>query len=217
MRYALPLLTLLALLPAACGDEPARAPSEIEMGDLLLDPFAPTPKAPETFRVRFKTTKGDILIEAKRAWSPAGVDRFYRLVKSGYYKHTPFYRVVPRFVAQFGFQADRQVNLAWRKAFVEAEPNKVSNMRGMISFAQRSRDTRSVHMFINLKNNAGLDRDFAPVARVVEGMDVVDRLYAGYNESPKQPDQTRMTLDGIQHLARENPLLDYITSAEIID
>ena len=208
----------LILIPLlfACGDK-SGAPSDYEDGDALLNPSGPTAEAPAKFRARFKTTKGDFVVESERKWSPQGVDRFHKLIRIGYFNHTPFYRVIPNFVAQFGFQLDRDVNRAWKGATIDAEPVVLSNKRGVISFAQSRPDTRSVHMFVNLKNNgSSLDRqNFPGVARVVEGMKVIDSLYAGYDKHPKQPRQPRMAREGIQHLTDENPKLDYIESASI--
>ncbi len=215
MRKTILHLLLIPIL-LACGSE-SRAPSDYEDGTALLNPFGPTKKAPAKFRARFKTTKGDFVIESEREWSPQGVDRLYQLIQIGYFNHTPFYRVMPNFVAQFGFQIDRNVNLAWKDATLDAEPVVLSNERGVVSFAQRDPNTRSVHMFINLKNNgSSLDfQGFPGVARVVEGMKVIESLYAGYNRHPKQPRQQRMMREGIKHLESENPKLDYIESAAI--
>jgi peptidyl-prolyl cis-trans isomerase A (cyclophilin A) len=205
----------LFLAIAGCGAESEEAPSDrAGPGNALFDPSLATEQAPATFRARFTTTDGDFVIEATRAWSPAGVDRLYNLVRMGYFHDTPFYRIDRGFVAQFGFHWQKRVNAAWNTAFIPPENAKVSNDRRTLTFAQRDPATRSVQFFINLRDNPNLDSKFPPIARVVEGMDVVDRLYSGYGSAPEQK---RIANEGITYLQKEFPHLDYIKSAKILD
>lgn len=208
------LLALTTLV--ACGAEPTSPPKPPPVVETnpLLNPDLATKRAPDKFRARFTTTKGEFVVEAQRSWSPAGVDRLYNLIGVGYFHDTPFYRVMPYFVAQFGFHSDKQVNAAWNGAFLPAEPNRVSNMKGTLTFAQRRPDERSAQFFINLVNNAKLDRmGFAPVAIVVEGMDVIERVYSNYGASPSQK---RIANETLAYLNENYPSMDYIKKAELL-
>ena len=207
-------------LMVACGKGgDATAPSDTSGADprsKLLNPALANETAPDVFKAKFTTTKGDFIIKSERKWSPHGVDRLYNLIKIGYFRDTPFYRVMPRFVAQFGFPWDPKINLAWKNATIPADPNVVSNFEKFISFGQRGRpDTRTCQLFINLKNNAGLDRQgFPTVAQIVEGWEVVLELNSEYREKPRQD---RIAKEGLPYLEKEFPRLDYIKSAEIIE
>jgi len=211
MRY------LALILLTACGSEET-APSERtgDTRDPLYAPELADGKAPDEFRARFTTTKGDFVIESQRKWSPHGVDRLYNLIRIGYFRDTPFYRVMPGFVAQFGFTWDPKINLAWKDATIPADPNKVGNFARHIAFGQSTGPgTRTCHLFINLSNNAHLDRQgFPTVARVVEGWDVVTSLNAEYGQKPKQD---RIANEGLPYLEENFPRLDYIRKAEIIE
>jgi peptidyl-prolyl cis-trans isomerase A (cyclophilin A) len=208
----------ILLVLAACGEpaEPVEEPepeSVIEV-DPLLNPALADKRAPDKFRARFTTTKGEFVVEAQRSWSPAGVDRLYNLIDIGYFEDTPFYRVLPHFVAQFGFHPDKKVNAAWNDAFLPAEPNKVTNMKGTLTFAQGKPDQRSTHFFINLVNNKQLDAmGFPPVAIVVEGMDVVEKIYSNYREGPSQ---RRIANETLAYLKANYPRMDYIKKAELL-
>ena len=210
------LPALLAFLVLACGESPSApevAQPEVET-DPLLNPDLARKRAPDQFRARFTTTKGEFVIKATRAWSPAGVDRLYNLIDAGYFHDTPFYRVMPHFVAQFGFHSKKSVNAAWNGRYLPAEPNRVSNMKGTVTFAQRNPDERSTHLFINLANNAKLDRlGFPPVAIVVEGMDVVEAIYSNYGESPSQ---RRIANETLAYLNENYPNIDYVKKAELL-
>jgi peptidyl-prolyl cis-trans isomerase A (cyclophilin A) len=201
---------LVLLLLAACGKGSS--------GNPLLEPSRVPEPAPETFRVRFETTKGDFLVDVYRDWSPHGVDRFHHLVKIGFYKDCAFFRVTPQF-AQFGLTPDREVNLAWLQAHVPPDPPRQSNRRGFVSFAQgRSREHRTTQLFVNRADNTYLDRDFPPIGQVVgDGMDVVDALHAGYGDGPPNgPVQGRIVTEGAEYLKREFPQLDYIQRVSVI-
>jgi peptidyl-prolyl cis-trans isomerase A (cyclophilin A) len=194
---------LFGLLPlmVACGDAP---PSQ----QAVAGP------APDSFRVAFTTNRGTFVVEAKRAWAPNGVDRFYQLVGEGFFDENRFYRVLPGFIAQFGANDDKKRNEQWEAKPIPDDPAREKNRRGTISFANLGPGTRTHQLFINLKDNASLDaQGFAPVGRVVEGMAVADSLYDEYGEIPKY--QLIATL-GNKYLARMFPKLDYITSARIV-
>lgn len=202
--------------------KPPEAP-RVDPRAALLDPALANERAPEKFRVKFETTKGDVVAEFVRDWSPAGADRIYNLVKIGYFTDVAFFRVIqdPRpFVVQFGIHGDPKVNEAWRRANIPDDPVRASNQRGYISFATAGPNTRTTQLFINLGDNSGLDRmGFSPVGRVVQGMDVVDSLYAGYGEGPPSgsgPNQELIQRRGNAYLKAEFPMLDSIRRAEIV-
>lgn len=147
-------------------------------------------QAPEIFKAKFETTKGDFEIEITRNWSPKAADRLYQLLKHGYYDNAIFYRVVPQFVAQFG-NTDALQMKQWKSVTVPDEAVLHSNTRGTLSFARSGKDSRDLEIFINLEDNTALDtiafegvRGFTPLGKVSNGMDVVDDLYSGYGEEP---------------------------------
>jgi len=190
----------------------------------LVDPKSPVMNAtaPDAFKVKFTTTKGDFVIQVTRAWSPIGVDRFYNLVRHGYYDEVRFFRVIPGFMAQFGMNGDPNLNKVWMNAGIQDEKATVSNTRGRITFAKRgSPNSRTTQLFINFGNNKSLDaQGFAPFGEVVEGMDVVDSLYGGYGEGAPRgqgPDQGRIQNEGNKYLASAFPKLDYIKTAQIVE
>jgi peptidyl-prolyl cis-trans isomerase A (cyclophilin A) len=211
----------LALLAAGCrrGERPEAAsagrpafhdPASAAMGE----------RAPATFRARFETTKGDFVIEVQRDWAPLGADRFYNLVRSGYYDGVRFFRVISGFMAQFGIHGDPQVSAVWRDQQIPDDSVRQSNTRGMVSFATAGPNTRTTQLFINYGDNIRLDdTGFAPFGRVEEGMEVVDRLYAEYGEGAPRgrgPNQGRIQAEGNAYLGRDFPKLDFIRRATIV-
>src|SRR5690606_9945572 len=197
--------------------------SETETNMLLRpDAEAFQATAPETFRVRFETSKGDFVVEVVRAWAPNGADRFYNLVRNGYYDDVRFFRVISGFMAQFGIHGDPKVNAAWRVRPIPDDPVVESNRRGYVTFAMTSQpNSRTTQLFINYADNTQLDgMGFAPIGRVVEGMEVVDQLYAGYGEGApngRGPDQARIVAEGNAYLNANFPNLDYIRRATVIE
>ena len=206
-----PALLLAGMLPAAT---PALAQSP------LANPAALTEKAPATYRAKFDTSKGSFVILVHRAWAPRGADRFYNLVKNGFYDNVRFFRVLSGFMAQFGINGDPALMAKWRVARIPDDPVKQSNRRATISFATAGPGTRTTQVFINFGNNGALDRmGFAPFGEVVSGMKVVDALYAGYGEGAPQgngPDQARMQMEGNRYLTGNFKRLDYIKKATIV-
>lgn len=182
----------------------------------LATPAKLTAQAPERFRARFDTTKGTIVIEVRREWSPHGADRFYNLVKNGYFDGVKFFRVVPGFVVQWGIHGDPSIATKWLKATIPDDPVKQSNKRGFVTYAKSGApDSRSVQMFINLVDNGRLDgMGFAPFGDVTEGMDVVDKLYGGYAEGLTKL-QGRIAQEGNDFLEKNYPELDGIKKASI--
>jgi len=178
--------------------------------------WLPSAEAPATFRVTFETTKGEFEIEVRRDWAPRGADRFYSLVRVGFYDGCRFFRVVPAFVAQFGKSGDPEVNKAWWAANIEDDPRVESNLRGYVTFAQgNTPNTRSTQVFVSLTDNSHLDgHGFAPFARVTKGMEVVDRLYSGYGEDP---DQGLIHYRGETYLKENFPKLDWIRRATVVE
>jgi peptidyl-prolyl cis-trans isomerase A (cyclophilin A) len=185
----------------------------------LRTPSQLVEKAPETYKARLDTSKGLIVIEVHRDWAPLGADRFYNLVKNGFYDDIRFFRVLDNFMAQFGINGDPAVMAAWRGANIKDDAVKQSNKRGFITFATGGPNTRTTQVFINFKDNVGLDgQGFSPFGEVVSGMDVVDKLYSGYGEGAPQgrgPDQSRTQMEGNAYLTKEFPKLDFIKKATI--
>ena len=186
----------------------------------LKNPAAFTEKAPATYKVKMDTSKGVFTITVHRDWAPIGADRFYNLVKAGFYDEVRFFRVLPDFMAQFGIHGRPSVMEAWRPARLKDDPVKQSNLRGYVTFATGGPNTRTTQLFINFKDNAPLDRQgFAPIGEVTDGMAIVDSLYSGYGEGAprgKGPDQGAMNMEGNAYLAAKFPKLDYIKSATIV-
>src|SRR5271154_5409178 len=175
---------------------------------------------PEVFRVKFETSQGDFVVEANRAWAPRGVDRFHELLRMRYFDQGRFFRVIKGFIAQFGVHRDFKVHDVWRELFIVDDPSKEKNTRGTLAYAKSDRNTRATEMFINLNDNAILDEQgFVPFAKVVEGMDVVDRLYAGYGDLRpvgKDIDAGRVEGEANEYLVPRFPRLDYIQRARIM-
>jgi len=186
----------------------------------LSDPAALNETAPETYRAKFTTTKGAFVIEVTRAWAPHGADRFYNLVKNGYYDGGSFFRVVYGFMVQWGIHGDPALNSVWSVARIPDDPVTQKNLRGTVTFATAGPGTRTTQVFINYADkNTSLDsQGFAPFGKVVEGMDVVNRLFSGYGEAAPQghgPDQNRIQKEGNAYLAKSFPKLDSIKTATI--
>ena len=184
--------------------------------DALRDPSLLADTAPDVFRARFETSKGRFEIEVHRDWAPLAADRFFNLVKYGFYDGTRFFRVRPGFVAQWGIHGDPFIQRAWRDANLKDEPVKQSNLRGFVSFTnENSPQSRYTQVFINLRDNADLDKDnFPAFGQVGSGMENVDKLYGGY-AGPKEPDGRRIIREGNEYLQKEYPRLDFIKIATI--
>src|SRR5258707_997792 len=183
----------------------------------LLRPALLKEKAPETFQVKFTTTRGDFTVSVNRGWAPIGADRFYNLVKHHFYDNASFFRVVPGFIVQFGISAYPPVSAAWEKANLQDEPVTQSNKRGYLTYAKTSMpNTRSTQIFINLSDNAGLDRQgFSPFGYVdAQGMKVVDMLYDQYGDNAG-PDQDQISKLGKPYLDKGWPKLDSIMTATL--
>jgi peptidyl-prolyl cis-trans isomerase A (cyclophilin A) len=205
--------------PKTTAKKPAPAEKEPDRAK-LLDPSKLTAKAPAVFRARFETSKGPFVIEVHRDWAPKGADRFYNLVKNGYYDDVRFFRVLSGFMAQFGINGDPKLNDIWHEANIEDDPVRQSNTRGMVSYAMRGPGSRTTQLFINFADrNSQLDRmGFAPFGKVVEGMEIVDNLYSGYGEGAPQgggPAQDRTQEEGNAYLKASFPELDYVKTARI--
>jgi peptidyl-prolyl cis-trans isomerase A (cyclophilin A) len=172
-------------------------------------------KAPETFKADFELANGKhFVVEVNRAWSPNGADRFYNLVKSGFYDDVRFFRVVPNFMVQFGINGDPAVSSRWRTATIRDDPTKESNKRGYVTFAKTGApNSRTTQIFINFKDNSFLDaQGFSPFGHVIDGMDVVDQIYSGDGE---RPDQGQIQMKGNEYLKASFPKLDYVKKATV--
>jgi peptidyl-prolyl cis-trans isomerase A (cyclophilin A) len=229
---AVTAITLGAQAPPAQGTKPAAqkpavqkpaaqkpaaqkpAPKPATGTAALRTPAKLKETAPATFRAAFETTAGQFVVEVQRAWAPKGADRFYNLVKNGYYNNCRFFRVIPKFMVQFGINGDPRIQTAWRNANLTDDPVKQSNRRGTITFATAGPDSRTTQVFINLVDNGFLDQQgFAPFGQVVTGMEVVDKINSEYRE---QPDQGDIQSKGNAYLVKAFPRLDYIKSATIV-
>jgi peptidyl-prolyl cis-trans isomerase A (cyclophilin A) len=182
----------------------------------------PPPKVtvPAVFRVKFETSKGDFTVEVTHAWAPHGVDRFHELVRIRYYDEARFFRVLKGTIAQFGVHRDFNVHATWRKLFIVDDPPQQKNLRGTVAFAKSGSSTRSTEIFINLADNAVLDeQSFVPFGKIVEGMDVPDRFYAGYGElrpEGKDIEGNRVEEETNEYLVQRFPKMDYIQRARFV-
>ncbi len=236
-RFAISLLGV-ALAASACSreggdaanEETARSaaaesegPESAEPQNPLLNPASEemNKTAPDLFQAKFETSAGDFVIEVDRDWSPNGADRFYNLVRSGYYDGVRFFRVLDGFMAQFGISGDPDVSAIWRQRAIPDDSARASNTRGYVTYAMGGPNTRTTQVFINYADNSRLDgQGFAPFGLVVEGMDAVDGLYSEYGEaapSGRGPNQARIQAEGNGYLETEFPLLDYVERAYVVD
>ncbi len=192
----------------------------------LSDPASLAEKAPATFKAKFDTSKGAFVITVHRDWAPRGADRFYNLVKNGFYDDVRFFRVIDGFMAQVGMNGTPDIQAAWDRSKLQDDPVKESNKKAFVSFASAGPNTRTTQFFINLADNARLDKAgacgpgcaFPPFGEVTSGMDVVDQLYSGYGEGAPRgrgPDQGRVRMEGNAYLKKEFPKLDYVKKATI--
>lgn len=212
-----------AAAPKAAAPKTAAKQTSSANSAKLLNPAAWMKQAPAEYKAKFTTTKGDFTVQVHRDWAPLGADRFYNLVRSGFFNDVSFYRVVPNFVVQFGAAPDPKVEAAWSKANIKDDPVKQSNTRGRVTFAMGGPGTRTTQVFINLKDNSMLDKypggAFAPIGEVVEGMDVVSNLYSGYGDMAEQggqgPSQAMVAKQGKPYLDKNFPNLDSIKSVTV--
>jgi peptidyl-prolyl cis-trans isomerase A (cyclophilin A) len=207
------MIRIVAVLLAICCAAPAWSQG-------LMNPAALAEHAPPVFKARFDTSKGTFVVEVHRDWAPLGADRFYNLVKNGFFTNARFFRVVSGFMVQFGLNADPKISAQWQEANIKDDAVRQSNRRGYITFATAGPDTRTTQVFINFADNAALDdKGFAPFGRVLSGMQVVDALYAGYGEGAPNgngPDQGRIQHEGNAYLTSQFSKLDYIKKASIV-
>lgn len=229
LRSSLALAALLLFAGCSRNDAPATsdppppaaAAPAATVNEALLHPEQATEKAPETFKVKFSTTKGDFVVEVTRAWAPLGTDRFYNLVKLGYYDGVRFFRAIDGFMVQFGVHGEPKVSGAWSRASIADDPVVQSNKRGFVTFAMAGKNSRTTQIFINYNDaNARLDgMGFAPFGKVIEGMEVVDSLYKGYGETGPRgrgPNPGRLQMEGNGYLDREFPQLDAVKTARLL-
>jgi len=185
----------------------------------LGNPAALTEQAPATYKARFDTSKGVFVIDVRREWAPIGADRFYNLVKNGFYDDNRFFRVISGFMVQFGINGNPQVSAPWRAAQIKDDPVKQSNKRGFITFATAGPNSRTTQVFINFGDNARLDTlGFAAFGQVTTGMNVVDQLYSDYGEGApngRGPNQGRIQAEGNSYLTKEFPNMDFVRKASI--
>jgi len=226
---------ILGIASFAVAQAPAQTPAKPKTGATktgttaprspydraLLRPALLAAKAPETYQVKFATTRGDFVISVTRAWAPLGADRFYNLVRHHYYDSASFFRVVSGFVVQFGISAYPAVSAAWTNANIKDDPVKQSNTKSFVTYAMGGPNTRTTQVFINLRDNSRLDRDgFAPFGQVTEGMDVVEALYDQYGDGSdmggKGPLQGQIEKLGKTYLDKSFSKLDSIKTATVI-
>jgi len=208
MGYSRYAFLLGAVLIAGCSKSPEPAKT------------AKLEHAPDVFRVKFETSKGDFVVQVTKQWAPFGTDRFFELVQSNFFTNARFFRAVRGFMVQFGISPDPKASALWQVANIPDDPVKQSNLKGRITYATAGPGTRTTQLFINLVDNVRLDkRGFAPFGEVVSGMEVVERLYTAYGDGPPRgngPDQDRIQTEGNAYLEREFPRLDFIKKASIL-
>jgi peptidyl-prolyl cis-trans isomerase A (cyclophilin A) len=211
---------VVSLLAAAVASAAVAVAGE-QGAAALKNPAGLKETAPASYKVNFDTSVGTFVVEVTREWAPQGADRFYNLVKNGFYDNARFFRVIKGFMVQFGINGDPAINTAWRGARIPDDPVKQSNRRGYITFAHAGPNTRTTQVFINFGDNANLDpQGFPPFGQVTSGgMAVVDKINGEYGEGAPRgrgPDQSRVQSEGNAYLMKEFPKLDYIKKATIV-
>lgn len=199
------LLLVFLIVPSAFGQVNRAA---------LMKPAGLKERAPNVFKAKFDTTAGIFVIEVHADWAPRGADRFYNLVKNGYYDGCRFFRVVPGFMVQLGINGDPAIQRNWTDATIPDDKVTQGNTRGFVTFAKSSEpNSRTTQLFISFADNSRLNRQgFAPFGKVTTGMEVVDKIFSGYGE---KPDQDRIEKEGNAYLTKNFPKLDYIKKATI--
>ena len=213
MRRTLATLVSAFALSTLALAAPAKAQGKLDFPANLNE------KAPATFKAKFDTSKGVFVVQVNRDWAPNGADRFYNLVKNGFYDDVRFFRVISGFMVQFGINGNPKISAPWREARIADDPVKQSNKRGYITYAMAGPNTRTSQVFINFADNANLDNSgFAPFGQIVSGMDVVDKLNAEYGEGAPRgrgPDQGRIQAEGNAYLNKDFGRMDYVKKATI--
>ena len=217
-----PSVPAKSMEPAPEIEAPSATPSATSSVDSkLLDVASATAIAPDNYKVQFETSQGSFVVTVDRDLAPKGADRFYNLVKIGYFDDLRFFRVIPGFMVQFGIHGQPEVNKVWKDATIQDDAVKATNSRGMVSFATAGKDTRTTQVFINFGNNANLDgMGFSPFGQVESGMEVVDKLYSGYGEGAPRgsgPWQHRIQDEGNAYLDADFPKMDRILTARLVD
>ncbi len=211
----MPALLVLGACESAKKEQPAAPPS----ASSLKNPSSLNAQAPDVYWAKFDTTKGSFVIKVTRDWAPIGADRFYNLVKNGFFNNASFFRVIPGFIVQFGISADPSVSAVWHDADIQDDPVKQHNVAGTVTFATAGPNTRTTQVFINLADNQSLDaQGFAPFGTVTQGMDVAQSFYSGYGEGAPMgngPDQQLLQSQGEAYVAANFPKLDHIKSATV--
>lgn len=204
-------VSLFAL--AACNSSQTRSAALINPSPAEL-----AQPAPDSFKVLFETSKGHFTAQVYRAWAPMGVDRFYFLVNNHFYDGARFFRTLPNFVVQFGLNGDPNVSKAWETRTIKDDSVKQSNQAGFITYAMGGPNTRTTQIFINKVDNSRLDAmGFAPFAKIIDGMHVVEQFYGGYGDGGRGgPNQAQLRTQGNAYLDREFPKLDSIAKAKVV-
>jgi peptidyl-prolyl cis-trans isomerase A (cyclophilin A) len=219
------VIFLVAVVCVATGCEEGRATHDPAIPSVETTSGPLPEKGPDEYWAKLETTRGPLVIEVHRAWSPYGADRFYELVKSGFYDRCKFFRVAG-FVVQFGMSGDPRVSAKWHDAnipddqYQRRDRNRQSNKRGYVTFAKPPQmpNSRTTQIFVNCIDNSQLDqRGFTPFGVVISGMDAIDALYSGYGEEPSAPgSQDRIEKEGDAYLNAAFPKLDSIKTAVIL-
>jgi peptidyl-prolyl cis-trans isomerase A (cyclophilin A) len=206
--------SVLAVCTAALLAAQATAPT-------LKDPSTLTEQAPEKYNVRVETNQGVFNIEVNRSWSPRGADRFYNLVKNGFYDNNRFFRVLEQAMMQWGINGDPAINDAFHGTRILDDVPKMSNEKRYVTFASGGPNTRSTQVFVNLRDNTPLDKaGFTPFGRVTSGLDTLEKIYSGYGDGPpsgKGPEQAKILAEGNAYLTKSFPKLDYIKTATLVE
>ncbi len=214
------MLLVLGVVAAVALSAPI-ASAQVAAKPTLKSPATLKDQAPAVYKASFDTSAGVFVIEVHRDWAPKGADRFYNLVKYGFYDNVRFFRVLAGFMAQFGLNGDPAVQMVWRDARITDDPVKESNKKGYITFATAGPNTRTTQVFINYGDNGNLDsQGFAPFGKVITGMNVVEKLYSGYGEGAPQgkgPSQGQIQAQGNAYLEKDFPKLDYVKKATIVE
>jgi peptidyl-prolyl cis-trans isomerase A (cyclophilin A) len=207
------LMAIVAMLMAVAAGS---AVAQVNM-DKLLKPAQLNETSPDKFKVKFDTSKGEFIVEVTRAWAPNGADRFYNLVKNGFYDNCKFFRVIEGFMVQFGINGNPKVSSALRAVPLQDDPVKQSNMRGYITYAKTpAPNSRTTQVFINYGDNSRLDKDgFSPFGKVTKGMNIVESLYNQYGGNPSEA-QSQIQAEGNAFLEKNFPKLDFIKTATIV-